>query len=190
MEKLTSAFKPCECKSFSVSTQKYSCFFNRSVAKSLSIFILSSCSFKVNLACWLKLWLVSLKCWFACDVFCLLTFLQWLFNLMLNSVSDFPTYWIRQILHSRRYINSFHLQLKSWEIWYVFCVTLILENWVCRTCLPHKFLNLEKHMVENSIFFFLESLGSFSSTIFLHPVGQRGFCSFLMQRYVVLETHL
>ena len=94
---------------------------------------------------------------------------------MLNSVSDFPTYWIRQILHSRRYINSFHLQLKSWEIWYVFCVTLILENWVCRTCLPHKFLNLEKHMVENPIFFFLESLGSFSSTIFLHPSRSKRF---------------
>ena len=49
--KLSAAFKPYECKVFSVSIQKSSRFFNRSVVKSLSILILSSCSIKVNLAC-------------------------------------------------------------------------------------------------------------------------------------------
>ena len=95
LEKLSSVFKPYWWKFFSISIQKSSRFCNRGVAKSLSIFILSSCSVKVNLLCWLKLWLGSLKCWSACGTFCLLTFLQWLFNLMPSFVSDFPMYWIQ-----------------------------------------------------------------------------------------------
>ena len=95
LEKLSSAFKPYGWKFFSISIQKSSCFCNRSVAQSLSIFILSSCSVKVNLLCWLKLRLGSLKCWSSCGTFCLLTFLQWLFNLMPSFVSDFPMYWIQ-----------------------------------------------------------------------------------------------
>ena len=49
--KLSSALKPYGCKVFNVSMQKSSRFFNRSVAKSLSILILSSCLIKINLAC-------------------------------------------------------------------------------------------------------------------------------------------
>ena len=51
LKKLSSALKPYGCKVFSVSIQKSSGFFNRSVVKFLSILILSSCSIKVNLAC-------------------------------------------------------------------------------------------------------------------------------------------
>ena len=39
LEKLSSAFKPHECKVFSFTIEKSSRFFNRSVAKSLSILI-------------------------------------------------------------------------------------------------------------------------------------------------------
>ena len=122
LEKLSSGFKPYECKVFSVSIQKSSRFFNRSVDKSLSIFILSSCLIKVNLECWLKFWLGRLNCWSACGSFCLLTSLQWLFKVMLNSVFDFPMYWKRQILHSKRYVSSLLLQLRPWKIWYIFCI--------------------------------------------------------------------
>ena len=49
LRKLSSAFQPYGCKVSSVSIQKSSRVFNQSVAKSLSIFMLSSCSIKVNL---------------------------------------------------------------------------------------------------------------------------------------------
>ena len=51
LEKLSKTFKSYGCKVFSVSIQKSSRFFNRSLAKFLSIFILSNCIVKVNLAC-------------------------------------------------------------------------------------------------------------------------------------------
>ena len=142
---------------------KFLVFLSRSLHVSLTGVLLSpylfcissSCSIRVSLACWLKLWLGSLKCSSACGAFCLLTSLRWLFNLMLNSVSDFPMYWIRQILHSISYINSLLLQLRSWKVWYVFCVTLLLKDCLCKTCLQYKFPDFEKHLVENPIFFLL-----------------------------------
>ena len=54
---------------------------------------------------------------------------------MSNSVSDFLMYRIRQIMHFIRHINSLLLQLRSWKIWYVFCVTLLLKDCVCETSL-------------------------------------------------------
>ena len=110
LENLSPAIKLYRCKVFSFSI-KSSCFFQWGVAKSLSMSILSSCLIKVNLACWLKLWLDSLKCWWsACCTFCLLISLQWLFNWMLNSFSDFSFYWIRQIIHYLRYFLRYYLR--------------------------------------------------------------------------------
>ena len=31
----------------------------------------------------------------------------------------------------------------------MFFETLLLKDWICRTCLQHKFPNFEKHLVEN-----------------------------------------
>lgn len=48
---------------------------------------------------------------------------------------------------------------------YIFYVTLLLIGSICRACLLQTFLNFEKHPVENSLFFFLNYLCSFSFTI-------------------------
>ena len=92
----------------------------------------------------------SLKCWSASGAF-----LKWLFNLTLNFISDFAMYWIQQILHSIRYINSLLLQLRLRKI-YVF-VLHCFKKIVCRTCLQFKFPDYDKDLVENPIFFFLET---------------------------------
>lgn len=85
----------------------------------LFMFTLSSFWIKVNVACWLKLWLGSLKCRSACGAFCLLTSLRWLFSLVWNYVSNFPTYSIQQVVYSISYINSLLLELISVKV-YVF----------------------------------------------------------------------
>ena len=59
---------------------------------------------------------------------------------------------------------------------------MLLKNCLCRTCLPHKFPDFERHLVENPIFFFLDCPSSFPSTIFLHP--SRSF----IQRHLLLNS--
>ena len=82
----------------------------------LFMFTLSSFWIKVNVACWLKLWLGSLKCRSACGAFCLLTSLRWLFNLVWNYVSNFTMCSIQQVVYSISYINSLLLQLISVKV--------------------------------------------------------------------------
>ena len=122
-----------------------------------------------------KLSLGSLKYWSTCGGFCLLTSVRWLFNLKLSFIFDFPMYRIRQIVQSIAYINSLLLQFMPLTIWYVFCVTLPLKDCVCRIYLHHKFSDFEKQLVKNPIFFLLNCLCSFLSTIFSHPSRSEKF---------------
>ena len=125
-----------------------------------------------------------MKCWSVCGAFCVLTSLRWVFNVKLTSVSDFPIYWILQILHSIRYINR-----KSWKILYVFCVTLVLKYCRCRNWLHQKSSDFEKQWK-------IQYFSSWRASVVFRPqyswilVDHRGFCSFLRLRIVFLKTSL
>ena len=135
----------------------------------LTCYSSSYCSsmIKVNVVCWKKLWLNNLKCRSTSDAFFLLTSSQ-SFNLTLNSVSDFPMYWIPQILLSISYSILYAYRWVHGKCDF-FCHTTLKRLRTFRTCLQHKFPDFEKYLVKNSIFFFLDCLCSFPSTIFLHP---------------------
>ena len=108
---------------------------------------------------------------------------------MLNSVSDLPIYWKRQILHCTKYMSILPFQLRSWKILYISCITLALKYCRCRICLQHTFPDFEKQW-KIQYFFSCRVSTVFRLQYFLILVDHRDFCSFWKVRKVALETHL
>ena len=92
--------------------QKVSRDFNLSFSISLDVFSIS-CNYSImmNLACRFKLCAVWLKCVSTGMALGSLTSFRWLFCRILKAVSAFPTYWILQSLHSRKYMMKLLLQV-------------------------------------------------------------------------------
>ena len=80
----------CSVSSFRI--KKFSLIFNRFSRINVSIFVWCSSSISINFACVLKLY-PSMSDWLdAALLSFLVIFFLWLLSLLLNSVSDFPTF--------------------------------------------------------------------------------------------------
>ena len=122
----------------------------------LSLFTLSN--LKVNLPCWLKLWLGSFWLWWILSINVPAVIIQSNIKLCFTFSNVWDT---ADPKFHNIYINSLLLQLRSWSIWYVFLCHIAFK----------RFPNFEKHLVENLISFLMDCLCSFPSTIFLHPAS-------------------
>ena len=98
--------------------QKFSRLNNIARRSSCDLVRIFICSISVNLACVLKLCLVSLKCLQTGIVSSLglRESLRWLFSLTLNGVSLFPTYCSLQSIHYKKYIIKVLQQLRLWRM--------------------------------------------------------------------------
>ena len=112
---------PDDVNVFNFLIQKVSRDFNLSFSISLDVFSIS-CNYSImmNLACRFKLCAVWLKCVSTGMALGSLTSFRWLFCRILKAVSAFPTYWILQSLHSRKYMMKLLLQV-VFGIFEMFC---------------------------------------------------------------------
>ena len=96
-------FKPYGVKVFSFFIQKFSLSFNLNFSVSMGVaFIFRSCSIIINLSCLSECMLIVIKmliCFYS--VWFFMSFL-WLFSLILNNISEFPTFWISYMTHSNK----------------------------------------------------------------------------------------
>ena len=97
---MSSWFSPAENKVFSFWIQKFSRCIKRSRKMSLELEVFTSLSMIINLAWLLKFWPCCWKYLPASIAFGSLVSFLWLFNLMLNAVSTFPSYCLLHSVHS------------------------------------------------------------------------------------------
>ena len=91
-------FRPSGSKVLSFIIQKFSCCFSLSFNVSVNVMrMFLSCSMIMIFPWLLKSWSCLLKCLQAGIALGFLTSFLWLLSLMLNGVSDLPTYWMLQI---------------------------------------------------------------------------------------------
>ena len=91
-------FRPTGAKVSNFIIQKFSRYFNLSFNVSDDVVrMFLSCSIIMIFPWLLKSWLCLLRCWQGGIALEFLTSFLWLLSLMLNGVSDLPTYWMLQI---------------------------------------------------------------------------------------------
>ena len=96
-------FRPSGAKVSSFIIQKFSHCFSLSFNVSVDVmWMFFSCSMIIIFSWLLKSWSCLLKCLQAGIALEFLTSFLWLLSLMLNGVSDLPTYWMLQIWQSSR----------------------------------------------------------------------------------------
>ena len=97
----SSLFKPYGVKVLSFLIQKFALSLNLNFSVLLVLlFIFRSCSIIINWLFLLNICSMLLKCLHASMAFDFFMSFLWLFSLILNNASDFPTYWI---LHMTRF---------------------------------------------------------------------------------------
>ena len=95
-----------------------------------------NCSIMMNLAYWLKLCPVWLKCLSTGIALGSLTSFLWLFNHILKAASAFPTYWILQSSYSSKYMMTLLLQVVFWNVLNVLFVWLLRFYYLFTTKCP------------------------------------------------------
>ena len=91
-----------------------------------------------------------------------------------------------QILLMQLLIHWPFVTLFSYNSYYKQLIFLVVKK--PDACLGHKFPDFEKHLVENPIFSFLESLFSFPFTIFLHLSRSWGFLFLLIAKIAGFDS--
>ena len=96
-------FRPSGAKVLSFIVQKFSRCFSLSLNVSVDVvWMFLSCSMMMIFPWLLNSWSCLLKCLQVGIALGFLISFLWLLSLMLNGVSDLPTYWMLQIQHSSR----------------------------------------------------------------------------------------